>query len=41
MKLQGEYNSKVAIIPPLTCGKFYGKLNILHVKMVVEAMHVL
>ncbi len=33
LKLQNEYNSRATIVPPLMCGEFYAKLEILYVRM--------
>ncbi len=41
IKLQVEYNSRVSIFPPLTCGEFHVELEILYVEMVAKSLHVL
>jgi hypothetical protein len=41
LKLQNEYNSWVAIVPPLMCEEFDAKLEILYVRMAHEAICVL
>ncbi len=41
IKFQVEYNSKVFIFPPLTCGNFDAKLEILYAKMAIEFLRVL
>ncbi len=41
IKLQVECNSRVSIFPPLTCGKFDAKLEILYAKMATLFLHVL
>ncbi len=41
IKLQVEYNSRVSIFPPLTCGEFDAELEILYVKMVAKSLCVL
>lgn len=38
IKFQVEYNSRASIFPPLTCGNFDAKLEILYVKMAIESL---
>jgi len=40
IKFQVEYNFRVSIFPPLTCGNFDAKLEILNVKMAIESLRV-
>jgi len=41
IKFQVEYNYRASIFPPLTCGNFDAKLEILYAKMATKSLRVL